>query len=154
MIRLGINIDHVATIRNARGEDHPNILKAAKFVMKNGADLITVHLREDRRHIKDTDLKILSKFKSIPINLEMAGNNKMLKIALKSNPKYVCIVPEKREELTTEGGLNLNKNNKENDNIKAFYENRKSKNIAVLSIIICMVVLFFFITILRMDITG
>ena len=112
MIRLGINIDHVATIRNARGEDHPNILKAAKFVMKNGADLITIHLREDRRHIKDIDLKILSKFKSIPINLEMAGNNKMLKIALKSNPKYVCIVPEKREELTTEGGLNLKKNNK------------------------------------------
>tara|TARA_B100000475_G_C14982177_1_gene308733 strand:- start:278 stop:994 length:717 start_codon:yes stop_codon:yes gene_type:complete len=112
MIRLGINIDHVATIRNARGEDHPNILKAAKFVMKNGADLITIHLREDRRHIKDIDLKILSKFKSIPINLEMAGNIKMLKIALKSNPKYVCIVPEKREELTTEGGLNLKKNNK------------------------------------------
>ena len=112
MIRLGINIDHVATIRNARGEDHPNILKAAKFVMKNGADLITIHLREDRRHIKDIDLKILSKFKSIPINLEMAGNNKMLKIALKSNPKNVCIVPEKREELTTEGGLNLKKNNK------------------------------------------
>ena len=72
MIRLGVNIDHVATLRNARGEDHPNILNAAKFVMKNGADLITIHLREDRRHIKDNDLKILSKFKSIPINLEMA----------------------------------------------------------------------------------
>ena len=74
MIRLGVNIDHVATLRNARGEDHPNILNAAKFVMKNGADLITIHLREDRRHIKDNDLKKLSKFKSIPINLEMACN--------------------------------------------------------------------------------
>ena len=125
MIRLGINIDHVATIRNARGEDHPNILKAAKFVMKNGADLITIHLREDRRHIKDIDLKILSKFKSIPINLEMAGNNKMLKIALKSNPKYVCIVPEKREELTTEGGLNLKKNNKILKKIVKILNNKK-----------------------------
>ena len=125
MIRLGINIDHVATIRNARGEDHPNILKAAKFVMKNGADLITVHLREDRRHIKDIDLKILSKFKSIPINLEMAGNIKMLKIALKSNPKYVCIVPEKREELTTEGGLNLKKNNKILKKIVKILNNKK-----------------------------
>ena len=125
MIRLGINIDHVATIRNARGGDHPNILKAAKFVMKNGADLITIHLREDRRHIKDIDLKILSKFKSIPINLEMAGNNKMLKIALKSNPKYVCIVPEKREELTTEGGLNLKKNNKILKKIVKILNNKK-----------------------------
>ena len=125
MIRLGINIDHVATIRNARGEDHPNILKAAKFVMKNGADLITIHLREDRRHIRDIDLKILSKFKSIPINLEMAGNNKMLKIALKSNPKYVCIVPEKREELTTEGGLNLKKNNKILKKIVKILNNKK-----------------------------
>ena len=110
MIRLGVNIDHVATLRNARGEDHPNILNAAKFVMKNGADLITIHLREDRRHIKDNDLKILSKFKSIPINLEMACNKKMLNIALKAKPSYVCIVPEKRIEITTEGGLNLKKN--------------------------------------------
>ena len=110
MIRLGVNIDHVATLRNARGEDHPNILNAAKFVMKNGADLITIHLREDRRHIKDSDLKILSKFKSIPINLEMACNKKMLNIALKAKPSYVCIVPEKRIEITTEGGLNLKKN--------------------------------------------
>ena len=110
MIRLGVNIDHVATLRNARGEDHPNILNAAKFVMKNGADLITIHLREDRRHIKDNDLKKLSKFKSIPINLEMACNKKMLDIALKTKPSYVCIVPEKRIEITTEGGLNLKKN--------------------------------------------
>ncbi len=110
MIRLGINIDHVATIRNARGEDHPNILKAAKYVMKNGANLVTIHLREDRRHIKDVDLKILSKLKSVPINLEMACNKSMLKIATKFKPSFVCIVPEKRKEITTEGGLNLKKN--------------------------------------------
>ena len=109
MIRLGINIDHIATLRNARGEDHPNILNAAKFVMKNGADLITIHLREDRRHIKDNDLKLLSRIKSIPINLEMACNVRMLKIALKYKPSYICIVPEKRQEITTEGGLNLKK---------------------------------------------
>ncbi len=110
MIRLGINIDHIATIRNARGENHPDILKAAKHVMKNGADLITIHLREDRRHIKDLDLKQLSKIKSIPINLEMAANFSMLKKALTFKPNFVCIVPEKREEITTEGGLNIKKN--------------------------------------------
>ncbi len=110
MIRLGINIDHVATVRNARGEDHPNILKAAKYVMKNGANLVTIHLREDRRHIRDSDLKMLSKLKSVPINLEMACNRSMLKIATTVKPSYVCIVPEKRKEITTEGGLNLKKN--------------------------------------------
>ena len=108
--RLGVNIDHIATIRNTRGENHPNVISAAKFAMKSGADSITIHLREDRRHIKDTDLKFLSKIRSIPINLEIAANNKMLKIALKHKPKFVCIVPEKRKELTTEGGLNLKKN--------------------------------------------
>ena len=111
MKRLGVNIDHVATLRNARAENHPNILFAAKFVMKCGADLITIHLREDRRHINDKDLKFLSKIKSIPLNLEIAANSKMIKIALKNKPKNVCIVPEKRNEITTEGGLNL-KNNK------------------------------------------
>ena len=110
MIRLGINIDHIATIRNARGENHPNILNAAKHVMKYGADLITVHLREDSRHIKKNDLIDLSKISSTPINLEIAANNKMLKIALKYKPNYVCLVPEKRKEITTEGGLNLKKN--------------------------------------------
>ena len=113
MIRLGINIDHIATLRNARGENHPDILKAAKYVMKNGADLITIHLREDRRHIKDLDLKQLSKIKSIPINLEMAANFNMLKQALRFQPNFVCIVPEKREEITTEGGLNVKKNIKD-----------------------------------------
>jgi len=111
MKRLGINIDHVATLRNARDENHPNILSAAKFVIKCGADLITIHLREDRRHINDKDLKILSKIKSLQLNLEIAANYKMVKIALKNKPKNVCIVPEKRNEITTEGGLNL-KNNK------------------------------------------
>ena len=112
MKRLGVNIDHVATLRNARGETHPSPLKAAKLAMKYGADSITVHLREDRRHIKDLDLKKIKKIKKIPINLELAANNKMLKIALKSKPNFVCIVPENRKEITTEGGLNINKNNK------------------------------------------
>ena len=110
--RLGVNIDHIATIRNARGEKHPDPYKIAKFAMRNGADSITVHLREDRRHIKDNDLKILTSNKFIPINLEMAANLEMLKIAIKHKPRYVCIVPEKRKEITTEGGLNLNNNNK------------------------------------------
>ena len=109
MTRLGINIDHVATLRNARGEGHPNIIEIAKIVKNSGADSITVHLREDRRHIKDQDLKLLCKKKYL-VNLEMAANIKMMNIAIKNNPKYVCIVPEKRNEITTEGGLNLNKN--------------------------------------------
>ena len=112
MKRLGVNIDHVATVRNARGEFHPSPLKAAKLAMKYGADSITVHLREDRRHIKDLDFKKIKKIKKIPINLELAANNKMLKIALKNKPNFVCIVPENRKEITTEGGLNINKNNK------------------------------------------
>ena len=126
MIRLGVNIDHIATVRNARGENHPKILDAAKYVIKCGADLITVHLREDRRHINDFDLKNLSKFKSIPINLEMSPNIKMLKIALKYKPKFVCIVPEKRNEITTEGGLNIKKNFL---NLKKIISILNSKNI-------------------------
>ena len=110
MKRLGVNIDHIATVRNARGENHPNLFFAAEFVMKCGADLITVHLREDRRHINDKDLKILSSKKTIPLNLEIAANLEMIKIALRHKPKNVCIVPEKRNEITTEGGLNLKKN--------------------------------------------
>ena len=110
MRRLGINIDHVATIRNARGENHPNLYESAKLAIKSGADSITIHLREDRRHIVDNDLKTISKNKSIPLNLEIAANNKMLNIAIKNKPKYVCLVPENRKEVTTEGGLNLKKN--------------------------------------------
>ena len=107
MKKLGVNIDHIATLRNARGEDHPNILFAAKYAFKKGADSITIHLREDRRHIKDYDLRQIVKTK-IPLNLELAASKSMVKIALKNKPNFVCIVPEKREELTTEGGLNLN----------------------------------------------
>ena len=125
MKRLGINIDHVATLRNARAENHPNILSAAKFVMKCGADLITIHLREDRRHINDKDLQLLSKVKSLPLNLEIAANNKMVNIALQNKPKNVCIVPEKRNEVTTEGGLNLKKNkNKLKNFVKILNKNK------------------------------
>ena len=109
-IRLGVNIDHIATIRNARGENHPDPYKAAIQALKFGADSITIHLREDRRHIKDKDLKKISKNKKILLNLEMAANEKMLRIALKNKPNFICIVPEKRMEITTEGGLNLKKN--------------------------------------------
>ena len=111
MKRLGVNIDHVATLRNARGGSHPNPVVVAKEAINFGADSVTIHLREDRRHIKDIDLKKISRTK-IPINLEIACNYKMLKIALKNNPKFVCLVPEKRKEVTTEGGLNLSKYNK------------------------------------------
>ena len=107
--RLGVNIDHVATIRNARGENYPDPLKAALIAENSGADSITIHLREDRRHIRDSDLKIIKTRLKIPLNLEIAPTMEMLKVALKHKPKYVCIVPEKRTEITTEGGLNLNK---------------------------------------------
>ena len=111
MIRLGVNIDHVATVRNARGENYPDPNKAALMAKRFGASSITIHLREDRRHITDKDLFKIVGLKNIRVNLEMAPTNKMLKIALKSKPNFVCIVPEKREELTTEGGLNLDKDN-------------------------------------------
>ena len=107
-IRLGVNIDHVATVRNARGENYPSPLRAALLAQKYGADSVTIHLREDRRHINENDLKeIISKLK-IPLNLEIAATKEMLSIALKSRPPFICIVPEKRKEITTEGGLNLN----------------------------------------------
>ena len=108
--RLGVNIDHVATIRNARGETYPNPLDAALLAQKSGASSITIHLREDRRHIKDLDLKRIKRKLKIPLNLEMAPTLEMLKIAIRHKPSYVCIVPEKRAELTTEGGLSLKKN--------------------------------------------
>ncbi len=105
--RLGVNIDHVATVRNARGEEYPSPLRAALLAEKFGANSITIHLREDRRHIKDKDLFEIKKKLKIPLNLEMAPTQEMLKISLKYKPNYVCIVPEKRSEITTEGGLNL-----------------------------------------------
>ena len=106
-IRLGVNIDHVATVRNARGENYPSPLRAAVLAEKSGADSITIHLREDRRHINDKDLKKIKSKLKIPLNLEMAATNEMFKIAMKNKPPFICIVPEKREEITTEGGLNL-----------------------------------------------
>ena len=107
-IRLGVNIDHVATVRNARGEKYPSPLRAAILAEKSGADSITIHLREDRRHINDKDLVTINSKLKIPLNLEIAATDEMLKIALRHKPPFICIVPEKRKEITTEGGLNLN----------------------------------------------
>lgn len=104
-IRLGVNIDHVATIRNARGGDHPDPMRAVRIVQAAGGDGITVHLREDRRHIRDSDLDAIMAGATLPINLEMAATEEMLAIALRHKPHAACIVPEKREERTTEGGL-------------------------------------------------
>jgi len=105
-LRLGVNIDHVATIRNARGGDHPDPVKAALMAVDAGADGITAHLREDRRHIRDEDIASLMQALTVPLNLEMAATQEMLDIALRHKPHAACIVPEKREERTTEGGLN------------------------------------------------
>jgi len=104
-VRLGVNIDHVATVRNARGAGYPDPVRAALLAAEAGADGITAHLREDRRHITDDDIARLSAELPIPLNLEMAATNEMLAIALRHKPHAACIVPEKREELTTEGGL-------------------------------------------------
>jgi pyridoxine 5-phosphate synthase len=104
-LRLGVNIDHVATIRNARGVDHPDPVRAALAAAEAGADGITAHLREDRRHIRDEDISALIERLTIPLNLEMAATEEMLEIALRHRPHAACIVPEKREERTTEGGL-------------------------------------------------
>ena len=104
-LRLGVNIDHVATIRNARGGEHPDPVKAALLAVTAGADGITAHLREDRRHIRDEDIATLMAALTVPLNLEMAATQEMLGIALKHRPHAACIVPEKREERTTEGGL-------------------------------------------------
>ncbi len=110
MKRLGVNIDHIATLRNARGEFHPNPVYAAKFVKKAGADSVTIHLREDRRHIKDTDANKICSINNLLVNLEISTNPQIVNIALKLKPDFVCIVPENRKEITTEGGLNLKKN--------------------------------------------
>lgn len=104
-IRLGVNIDHVATVRNARGGTHPCPVRAAEIACEGGASSITAHLREDRRHIKDYDIERLKNELSVPLNLEMAATDEMLTIALKVKPHAVCLVPERREEITTEGGL-------------------------------------------------
>ena len=110
MKRLGVNIDHVATLRNARGELHPDPFLCAKFVKNAGANSITIHLREDRRHIKDSDAKKICSLKNLLVNLEISTNREIVQKALKFKPNFVCIVPENRKEITTEGGLNLKKN--------------------------------------------
>ena len=106
-LRLGVNIDHVATVRNARGSEYPDPVRAAKVAEEAGADGITAHLREDRRHISDDDIERLVNMLKVPLNFEMAATEEMQKIALRHKPHAVCIVPEKREERTTEGGLEV-----------------------------------------------
>jgi len=127
-MRLGINIDHVATLRNARGEIYPNPVKAALVAETAGADNITCHLREDRRHIQDSDVSKLKDNLTIPLNFEMAATVDMLVFAEKIRPHAVTLVPEKREELTTEGGLNLNI---KKNFLKSFIQKLKSHNILV-----------------------
>ena len=117
MKRLGVNIDHVATLRNARGENHPDPVYSAKFVKKAGADSITIHLREDRRHINDNDAKRICSIKGLLVNLEISTNSEIVKNAIKIKPNFICIVPEKRKEITTEGGLDLIKNKTKIQNI-------------------------------------
>jgi len=126
MKRLGVNIDHVATIRNARGSLHPDPVSIAKHVMKCGAHSITIHLREDRRHIRDLDVIKICKLKKVITNLEISLNEDIIKIALKNKPNFICIVPEKRKEVTTEGGLDLSNNLSK---IKKTIQRFKSKKI-------------------------
>ena len=130
-LRLGVNIDHVATVRNARGGDYPDPLRAAKIAEEAGADGITAHLREDRRHISDKDIDGLMEVLTVPLNFEMAATDEMQAIALRHKPHAVCIVPEKREERTTEGGLEV-----------AQDENRLAHFIAPLRDVGCRVSIF------------
>jgi|TARA_B100000073_G_scaffold280007_1_gene240532 pyridoxine 5-phosphate synthase len=124
--RLGVNIDHVATLRNARGESHPDPVDAAKFIKKLGAHSITIHLREDRRHINDDDAKKICSIKGLLVNLEISTNKDIVNKAIKIKPNFVCIVPENRKEITTEGGLNLKKNK---NNLKKIISKFKKKKI-------------------------
>jgi pyridoxine 5-phosphate synthase len=124
--RLGVNIDHVATVRNARGENHPDPYYAALQVVKMGADSVTIHLREDRRHIKDLDAKKICKTKKVLVNLEISINEKIINNALRIKPDYICLVPENRKEVTTEGGLNLVKYKKK---LKSIIEKFKKNKI-------------------------
>ena len=126
MKRLGINIDHIATLRNARGEAHPDPVYAAKFVNQNGADSVTIHLREDRRHIKDLDAKRICSIKKILVNLEVSTNDKIIKKALQIKPDFICIVPENRREITTEGGLDLRSNKNKLEKIIQKFKKKKS----------------------------
>ena len=128
MKKININIDHVATLRNAMGGKFPDPLQAAKIIEKTEANGITIHLREDRRHIRDKDVFNIKKNISLPLNFEMAATDEMLEIALKVKPKSVCIVPEKREEVTTEGGLDVIKNSKK---LQEITEKLQKNNILV-----------------------
>ena len=125
MKRLGVNIDHIATVRNARGESHPDPYYAALQVVKMGADSVTIHLREDRRHINDLDAKKICKTKKVLVNLEISINDKIVNNALKIKPDYICLVPENRKEVTTEGGLNLVKYKKKLKNIIEKFKKNK-----------------------------
>ena len=125
-IRLGVNIDHVATIRQQRYTPYPDMLNAIKISESSGADSITMHLREDRRHIQFEDIKVARENIKTKLNLEMAPTYEMCKIANKIKPDFICIVPEKRQELTTEGGLNLKKNLK---NLKLIIKTLNKNNI-------------------------
>ena len=125
MKRLGVNIDHIATIRNARAENHPDPCHAASQVVKMGANSVTIHLREDRRHINDLDAKKICRLKKVLVNLEISMNDKIVKNALKIKPNFICIVPENRKEVTTEGGLNLIKNKKKLKNIIQLFKKAK-----------------------------
>jgi pyridoxine 5-phosphate synthase len=127
-LRLGVNIDHVATIRNARGGGHPDPVRAAIMAAEAGADGITAHLREDRRHITDDDIDRLMAKIDLPLNLEMAATEEMLKIALRHRPHAACIVPERREERTTEGGLDAAG---QHNHLAFFVDKLKSANIRV-----------------------
>ena len=127
MCKLGINIDHVATLRNARGQTHPDPLKAAMILKECKVDSITMHLREDRRHIKDNDIFLIKDKVDLPINLEIAPTEEMTKIALKLNPRSVCFVPEKRMEVTTEGGLNIKSNMMKIEKLLNLLSNSKIK---------------------------
>lgn len=129
-ISLGVNIDHAATLRQVRGgtTSYPDLVQLTQLAKKGGAEQITIHLREDRRHIQDADVVKLCKQSALPINLEMAVNQKILKIALKNKPSWVCFVPEKRAELTTEGGLNIEKCFKSIQKMSAELKKKKIKS--------------------------
>ncbi len=122
MCKLGVNIDHIATLRNARGQNQPDLIQAVRILEECNVDSITMHLREDRRHIKDKDLFLVKKRTKLPINLEIAPTLEMIKIAKKLNPRSICFVPERREEITTEGGLDVAFNFKKLKNLLKFFK--------------------------------
>ncbi len=125
MKRLGVNIDHIATIRNARGEKHPDPVYAAKYLKNKDVNSITIHLREDRRHIKDLDAKKICMINNLLVNLEISTRDEIVQNALKIKPNFICIVPENRKEITTEGGLDLKRNKKKIKKIISFFKKKK-----------------------------